>query len=255
MDVFIRYKYLLKLLIVKDLKLKYRQSFLGYLWSILNPLFVMIVLAVVFSTIFSGQVEHFPVYLLSGNMLYSFVRESSIHAMNSIIGNGSLIRKTYVPKYIFTLAAVTSDLINMLFSMMALFLVMLATGVPFTPYIFLAVIPLAELYVFSIGLGLFLAQANVFLRDIQHIWNPFVLIWMYVTPIIYPMKALSEPLQWIISRFNPLYYYVVLFRDFVMYGQVPWWPNVWRGGIFSILMLLIGLWSFARAKDRFILYI
>ena len=111
-----RYKDLLAQLVSRDIKLKYRRSFLGYLWSVLNPLMTMAVMSVVFSQMFKKGIENYPVYLLSGNILYSFMRESTTHGLTSITGNASLLKKTYVPKYIFTLSKVTSDLVNLGFS-------------------------------------------------------------------------------------------------------------------------------------------
>ena len=250
-----RYKNLLAQLVSRDIKLKYRRSFLGYVWSVLNPLLTMAVMTVVFSQLFKRSVEHYPVFLLSGNILYSFLRESTSHGITSITGSAALLKKTYVPKYIFTLSKVTSDLVNLGFSFCALLVVMLVTGVPFTWYVFLSIIPVLELYVFCVGLSLFLAQAAVFFRDIQYIWNPVTLAWMYLTPIIYPLDGLPAKLQWLISRLNPLYYYITAFRDAIMYSQPPQWVLIWRGAVIAVLMLVIGLWCFAKTKDKFILHI
>ena len=249
------YRGLMGLLIVRDLKLKYRRSFLGYLWSILDPLFTMIIMALVFSLMFGGRTEHFPAYLISGNILFGFMRESSSHAMSSITGNAALLKKTYVPKYIFTLSKITSDLVNLFFSFGALVLVILFTGVPFSWHMLLFWIPILELYVFCVGLGLFLAQLSVFFRDVQYIWHAVLTGWMYLTPLFYPIDVLPDSVQWLVVRFNPMFYYVTVFRDFVVYARFPWGPNIWRGGLIAVLMLLIGIWGFMRNKDRFILYI
>ena len=250
-----RYKDLLAQLVSRDIKLKYRRSFLGYLWSVLNPLMTMAVMSVVFSQMFKKGIENYPVYLLSGNILYSFMRESTTHGLTSITGNASLLKKTYVPKYIFTLSKVTSDLVNLGFSFCALLVVMLVTRVQFYFTIFLCLIPVIELYFFTLGLSLFLAQASVFFRDVQYIWGPVVLAWMYLTPLLYPIDALPPKLGWIVSHLNPLYYYVQPFRQAVMYAQLPDWTLVWRGALIAVVMLIIGLWSFAKAKDKFILHI
>lgn len=252
---FYRYKDLLIQLVERDIKLKYRRSFLGYIWSVLNPLMIMTVMTVVFSTMFQRNIDNFPVYLLTGNILFSFMRESSTHAIASITGSAALIKKTYVPKYIFTLSKVTSDLVNLLFSLGALLIVMLVTGTAFTWHMLLVFIPLFELYVFCVGLGLFLAQAAVFFRDILYIWGVVCTAWMYLTPIFYPLDMLSEQLQWLIVRFNPMFYYTTVFRDMVMRGTLGWSQNIWRGGLVAIFMLSLGIWSFLRNKDRFILYI
>lgn len=250
-----KFKDLFALLVERDIKLKYRRSFLGYLWSVLSPLGVMAVMALVFSKMFGRTIEYFPVYLLSGNMLFSFFREAATQSIYSVTGNAALLKKAYVPKYIFTVSKVTSNIVNLCFSLAALFIVMLITGVPFTWKIVLMVIPLALLYIFSIGMGLFLAQLNVFFRDIQYIWNVVMTAWMYLTPIFYSIDILPDWLQWAIPRFNPMYFYITVFRDVVVYGTFPWWNNVLYGAICAVLMLALGCWSFIRKKDKFILYI
>lgn len=166
-----KYKDLLILLVQRDIKLKYRRSFLGYVWSVLNPLLSMIVMVIVFSHMFSRGIENFPVYLICGNIMFNFMRDSSTQAMNSIISNAGLLKKVYVPKYIFTLSKVTSCFVNFLFSLGALLIVMIVTKTRFTLYFFMIVVPIAELYVFCLGLGMFLAAATVFFRDIRNIWS------------------------------------------------------------------------------------
>ena len=253
--VLLHYRGLMGILVARDIKLKYRRSFLGYLWSVLDPLFTMIIMAIVFTMMFKRTIPHFPAYLISGNILFGFMRESSSHAITSVTGNASLLKKTYVPKYIFTLSKITSDLVNLFFSFGALLLVIIFTGVPFSWYMLLFWIPILELYVFCVGLGMFLAQLSVFFRDVQYIWNAILMGWLYLTPLFYPIDALPDRVQWLIMRFNPMYYYVTVFRDFMVYQSSAWAPNIWRGAIIAVLALLIGIWSFIRNKDRFILYI
>ncbi|PWM33398.1 MAG: ABC transporter [Clostridiales bacterium] len=250
-----KYKDLISQLVIRDLKLKYRRSFLGYVWSILNPLLIMIVMTVVFSTMFSRNIENFPVYLLAGRTIFEFVTGSTTQAMHSVTANSALLKKAYVPKYIFTLSKITSALIDMVFSLGALIIVMVATHAKVTIYIVFFPIVLVQVYLFSLGLGFFLAQANVFFRDIQYIYKAVVTAWMYLTPIFYPIESLPEKIQYIITRFNPLYYYVAQFRDVIYVGQLPEVRLFWGGWVMAILMLLFGLWTFQKNKDKFILYI
>lgn len=252
---FYHYRNLLKELVSRDIKLKYRRSYLGYIWSVLSPLGIMIVMSIVFSTMFNRNIENFPVYLLSGNLLFSFMRESSMHAIFSITSSAALLKKTYVPKYIFTLSKVTSDLVNLFFSLGALIIVVLVTGVGFTWNFLLIIIPLILLYVFCVGLGLFLAALAVFFRDIQYIWNVVCTAWMYLTPIFYPIDLLPEQLQWAVTRLNPMYYFIDMFRDFTWAGTGTPGINVIRGSIVALVMVIIGTWTFMKSKDRFILYI
>ena len=252
---FWRYRDLLKLLVSKHLKLKYRRSFLGYLWSILNPLFIMIVMAVVFSTMFKRSIENYPLYLFCGQLLFNFMNHSTHQAISSITGSSSLLKKRYVPKYIFTLARITGGLVDLLLSFGALLIVMIATKAPFTWHALLFPMVIVQLYVFCVGLGLFLAQANVFFKDIQYIYNAITTAWMYLTPIFYDLGMLPEKLQWMIKHFNPMYFYVGQFRDLVWAGRLPGPAIVAAGCGAAVLMLIIGVWSFMRSKDKFILYI
>lgn len=252
---FWRYRDLMRLLVVKDIKLKYRRSFLGYLWSILNPLLTMVVMTIVFSTMFSRNIDNFPVYLFCGQLLFNFMNGTTHQAIFSVSGNAALLKKTYVPKYLFTVAKITSGLVDLIFSLGALVIVLIVTGAKVTPYALLFPFVLFQLYVFCIGLGLFLAQANVFFKDTQFIYNAVTTAWMYLTPIFYPMESLPENLIWCIKHFNPLYFYIGQFRDLVYYGRMPGHMIMLAGCGAAGIMLLLGMWSFMRSKDKFILYI
>ena len=220
LDTFQHYKPLLQQLVVKDIKLKYRRSFLGYMWSILNPLMIMIIMVLVFSNMFRFDIANYPVYLIVGQTIFNFVSEATNQAMFSITGNAALMKKTYVPKYIFTVSKVTSSFVNMVF-----------------------------------GLGLLLAQGTVFFRDIQYIYGAFLTAWMYLTPIFYPIQQLPFELMWIIKHFNPLYAYITQFRMIVLDGVFPDVRLIFYGFVVSLIMLLIGTLIFMKKQDHFILYI
>ena len=255
LKMFFKYRDLLILLVQRDIKLKYRRSVLGYVWSVLNPLLSMLVMVVVFSHMFNRGIVNYPVYLITGNVLFNFMRDSSTQAMNSIVNSAPLLKKVYVPKYIFTMSKVTSGFVNLFFSLGALVIVMIITGLRFSWYNLLIVIPLAELYVFCLGLGLFLAAATVFFRDIQNIWNVVTMAWMYLTPIFYTLDSMSPFMQYWIPKLNPMYIYITQVRDFVLNGGWPWLVLIWRGAFVAVLMLGLGLFVFTKAKDKFILYI
>lgn len=252
---FWHYKDLLKLLVSRNLKLKYRRSVLGYLWSVLNPLLTMIVMTVVFSTMFSRNLENYPVYLFCGQLLFNFMNTSTHQAISAITGNAALLKKSYVPKYIFVVAKITSGVVDLVLSFGALLIVILVTGAKITVYFPLCILVVAQLYVFCIGLGLFLAQANVFFRDTQFIYNAVTTAWMYLTPIFYPIESLSRELTWVVKHCNPMYFYVGQFRDLVYYGRMPGQMIVLAGCGAAAAMLAIGIWSFSRSEDKFILYI
>jgi lipopolysaccharide transport system permease protein len=243
-------------LVERDLKLKYRRSFLGYIWSVLNPLGIMLVMTAVFSSLFRFDVLYYPAYLIAGQILFNFMMESTNQSMFSIVGGASLLKKTYIPKYILTVSKVTSSIINLTFALVALLGVILVVRVPFTPFMLLFPVVLLQLYFFSMGLSLFLAQATVFFRDIQYIYAVITTAWLYMTPIFYPIEMLRDkPVGWIVENLNPMYFYVTQFRSVMLYGALPPTDIVLKGGAAAALMLVIGVQSFYKNQDRFILYI
>ena len=251
----IKYIELLKQLVLKDIKLKYRRSYLGYIWSILNPLLMMIVLTVVFSNLFKFDIPNFSAYLLTGQLIFGFVSEATSSSVTAIVHNASLIKKTYVPKYIFVLSKITSSLVNMLFAMIALILVMIFTQVEITLNVLWVPIIFLELYIFSLGLGLILSASTVFFRDIQYLWGVFTSIWMYLTPIIYPVSIISQEYRWWYDNLNPMVNYVEQFRNVILNGQSLSMESLSQGFIISIILLLVGIWFFNRKENEFILYI
>ncbi len=255
LQIFFQYRDLMFLLVDRDIKLRYRRSVLGWVWSVLNPLLDMLVKVIVFSYLFSRNIPNYPVYLISGQLMYSFMRESSTQALSSIPGNAAMLKKIYVPKYIFTLSKINSAFVNLLYSLIALLMVMLFTRVKFTFWWFMIVIPIVELYVFCVGLGLFLAALNVFFRDIGNIWSVLTLAWMYLTPIFYDLDVLSPKLRHWMPRLNPLYMYIRQVRDFILAGTWERYMLTVRGGYLALLMLAFGLFVFTKTKDKFILYI
>lgn len=250
-----KYRALIRQLVLKDIKLKYRRSFLGYLWSVLNPMLVMVVMYLVFSHMFRFDVENYPAYLMIGQTLFTFMTEATNQAIYSITGNSALLKKVYVPKYIFTLSKVTSSLVNLLFSMGAMLLVFIFTNVEFSIYMLLMPAVLLELYLFCVGLGLFLAQAAVFFRDIQYIYSVLTTAWMYLTPMFYPMDQLPEGMQQAVRMLNPMYHYITQFRTLVLYHALPDAGTLCYGVIAALLFLALGTWSFLKSQDKFILYI
>ena len=252
---FWKYRDLLKLLVTRDIKLKYRRSFLGYVWSVLNPLLIMIVMTVVFSTMFKRNIENFPVYLFCGQLLFNFMNNSTHQAIFSLTGNAALLKKTYVPKYIFTIAKITSGVVDLVFSLGALVIVMVATRAQISWTALLFPFVLLQLYLFCAGLGLFLAQANVFFKDTQFIYNAATTAWLYLTPIFYPFDMLPQWLMWLVKHLNPMYFYIGQFRDLIYSCTLPGPMIVLAGWGTAIAMLAVGIISFCRSEDNFILYI
>lgn len=249
-----RYTPLFQQLIIKDIKLKYRRSILGYIWSILNPLMIMIIMVFIFSNMFRWDIPNYPVYLIIGQTFWNSMADATNQTMWSITGNAALMKKTYVPKYIFSISKVTSCFVNTLFSLGALLIVFIVCRVTPNWYMFLLPVCLLELYIFEIGLGMFLAQATVFFRDVQYIYGAFLTAWMYATPIFYPATLLPKKI-FAILRFNPMYVYIQQFRQISLQGSLPGWHLWGYGFLVSFIMLLLGVWSFYKNQDKFILYI
>ncbi len=251
---FKKYQPLLNELIARDIKTKYRRSLLGVLWTILNPLLMMIVLSVVFSNLFRFDIEYFPVYLLSGQLIFNFFSESTTNAMSAIIANGPLIRKIYVPKYMFVLSRIFSSTINLLASFTALICVILVMRVRLHFTVLLSVIPLFLIVLFSLGTGLILAAVTVKFRDVMHLYSVFTTALMYLTPVIYPMSILPSWLEKIVLL-NPITNILIMFRDFMIYGTFPSVFSVIVGFGEVVIILFLGVWLFYKNQDEFILHI
>ena len=253
-EKFYKYRYLLLDLVKKDLKIKYRRSVLGFGWSILNPLLMMMVITAVFENLFRSNIENFPIYYLTGYLFFSFLTEATNMSLHSITASAALIKKVYIPKYIFPLEKCIFSFVNMLFSFIATILVMLFLKVKITGSFFLFLIPMFYIFVFTVGLSLFLAAATVFFRDIEHLYGVFTTAWMYLTPVFYPMEMLPDFMVKVMS-FNPLYHYILYFRALILGNHIPDLRSNLVCISFSVLMLIVGAVFFKKSQDKFILYI
>jgi lipopolysaccharide transport system permease protein len=187
-------------------------------------------------------------------MLFMFMAGAVSRSLPSVLGNATLLKKIYVPKYIFTLAVVTSEFVTFLFSLGAVFVIMLATQVPFTPRFLLIIIPIIEVFIFSLGLGLFMAQATVFFRDMVYIWQILSTAWLYLSAIFYPVSILPDLLHHLVTRYNPMYFYIDIFRNFTIGTAMSSPDMIVRGAVAAVGMLIIGLVTFSYSKNKFILY-
>ena len=251
---FNRYKHLLRLLVKRDFISRYRKSVLGVLWSLLNPLLTMLVMTLVFSYIFRFQIENFPVYLLSGQIIFGFFNESTTQAMNSVISNEGIIKKVYVPKYVFPVARVLSSLVNLLFSLIAFLLVFIITRAPFHWTILLLPIPIIYTFVFSCGVAMLLSSLAVFFRDLQYLYGVFLTLLMYLTPLFYPVEILPEALLPFMG-FNPIYHFIDYVRCVALYGTIPdLWSNIVCIG-FALAALCCGVYVFMTQQEKYILHL
>ena len=214
----------------------------------------LMVLSVVFSNLFKFDIENFPLYLLSGQVIFNFFNDTTTSSMGAIISNSSLIKKIYVPKYLFVLSRVFSSFINLMASFTALMLVMLALRVELSWTVILAPIPLLFLVMFSLGIGLILAAITVKFRDIMHLYSVFTTALMYLTPVIYPMSILPNWLAPIV-RANPVTNILLMFRDVMLNGNLPSLVGIVIAFVETVLALGIGLYVFYKNQDQFILNI
>lgn len=251
---FKKFQPLLQELVARDIKIKYRRSVLGVLWTLLNPLCMMIVLSVVFSNLFKFDVENFPLYLLSGQVVFTFFSDSTTSSMTAIINNASLIKKIYVPKYLFVLSRVFSSFINLMASFTALLLVMVATRAELHWTVLFVPVPMLLLVGFCLGIGLILSAITVKFRDIMHLYSVFVTALMYLTPMIYPMSILPEWLYPIV-RLNPITNILLMFRDVMLNNKGIDIVSLIVAIIEMLIVLLIGLRVFYKSQDEFILNI
>lgn len=249
-----QYRFLLRQLVSRDFKTKYKRSVLGVFWSFLNPLLTMLVQYVVFSTLFKSDIPNYPVYLLTGIVCFSYFSESVNQCMVSITGNANLITKVYVPNYIFPLSKAISSGINLLLSMIPLILVALITGLNIRTTILLLPIGLICLFMFCLGLGMLLATSMVFFRDTQFLWGVASMLWMYGTPIFYPESIIPANLM-TLYKINPLYHILRFFRTVLISGVSPE-PKAYLLCIIACAVpLMLGLWAFKKNQDKFILFV
>ncbi|WP_270566741.1 ABC transporter permease [Clostridium beijerinckii] len=249
---FVKYEFLLHQLVERDFKTKYKRSVLGILWSFFNPLLTMLVQYIVFSTVFKSDIPNFPVYLLSGVVVFNFFSEACGMGLMSIIGNASLITKVYVPKYIYPISRVFSSVINLLLSLIPLLFVMLITGTKITFSILLMPFGLICTLLFCIGMAFILSSAMVFFRDTQFLWNVVSLLWMYATPLFYPETIIPDKFGFIL-KINPMYHFIRFVRITILQGVSPEPMSYLYCMVFSLGTLFIGALVFKKTQDKFVL--
>lgn len=252
--LYCRYRFLLKQLVSRDFKAKYKRSVLGMAWSFLNPLLTMAVQYVVFSTLFKSDTPNYPVYLLSGIVFFNFFSEAVSVGMTSITGNASLIKKVYMPKYIYPFSKLFSSLINFGLALIPLFLVMLVTGTAIRPSVLLLLYDIFCLLCFVMGMILLLSTAMTFFQDTQFLWGVISMLWMYLTPLFYPESIIPQSLL-TLYHMNPMYQYITFARICIIDGVSPE-PMAYLWCLLSsVLVLLLGIWTFKKQQDKFVLYL
>lgn len=251
---FNKYRFLLGELVKKDIKLKYRRSYLGIFWTLLEPLLTTAVLTVVFSNLLGRGGKTFPVYILTGRLLYTFFSNATKAAMKSIRSNSAMIKKVYVPKYIYPFSSILSNYVIFSISLIILFLAAILFQVMPTLYLLQIFIPLVMILILSLGVGMILATLAVFFRDLEYLWSVALMLIMYTCGIFYHVEDLKLGNHSWIFNLNPLYLIIVNFRDAV-FGNPLNKEAVILSAAYSLGSLLIGILLFYKKQDDFILNI
>jgi ABC-type polysaccharide/polyol phosphate export permease len=252
-----RYRDLVLALVARELKVRYRRSAIGFLWTMLQPLLMMLVLQVVFSSLFRFELDYgnYAVYALAGILFWNFFSQSIVASMNSLRGNAQLLRKLPIPKEVFPLATVISGVINLCLAVIPLLLILIATRHPLTPALLFLPISILLAAVFTLGAGLLLSPLAVFFSDVVEMIGVLLSILMYLTPVFYPMSILEGTRFFPLVRFNPVRSILEVFRDPIYQGEVPPLSHLTVCVGITITVLLVGAVAFRRSSDRIPFYI
>ena len=253
-DSILQNRFILSELVKKGIRLKYRRSYLGIVWSLLEPLLTMIVLTIVFGTLMGVKDETFPVYILAGRLFYGFFSQSTTAALKSIRVNSSIIKKVYVPKILYPLSAVIFNYVIFLISLIVLAIVSIVLKVYPTLYLVQAVLPLIVLFLLGLGVGLIMSTIGVFFRDMEYLWNVLLMLIMYTSAIFYMPERLLKSGWGFVLKLNPLYCTIACFRDSI-FGRPLEIKLLCYSFLFSVLAIIFGIFIFKKNEDRFILNI
>lgn len=251
---FLDYRFLLTELVKKGIRLKYRRSYLGIIWSLIEPILTTIILVIVFGTLFNNKRPDFPLYIVIGRLLFTFFQQSTNKACRSIRANSGMIKKVYIPKYFFPLADVLFNYVIFLLSLTVIIPVCIYTKTWPDAKIWHIIPALIYLLAFATGVSLILATLNVFFRDIEYLWNVAVLLIMYMSAIFYyPERIMESGFAWIL-KYNPVFCIIDLFRSGFLDNHATWWDFLYPLGA-SVVVLIVGLVVFKKTEDEFILHI
>jgi lipopolysaccharide transport system permease protein len=255
-----QYRELVKNLVIRDLKVRYKNSVLGVLWSLLNPLLMTVVFTVVFTLMVPSDIPNFPVFFMCGFLPWSFFSSSVAGATTSIVGNAHLVKKVYFPREILPLSVTLSNLVNFLLALIVLFGMILVFRTRLTPAVLMLPLIIFVQLIFTVGMGLLLSTANVFYRDTQHILEVVLQAWFFLTPIFYPITILPESQQilgftvdiqlWL-RRLNPMASLVASYRDVLYRGEPTGLDFFLRTAAQCFAVLVIGYLVFWRFSPVF----
>ena len=253
-------RFILQQLVMKDFKLRYRRSVLGVVWSVLNPLLMMMIMSFVFSYFLRGSsVENYPLYLIVGNITFSLMNEATSGGLSSIISAAPLLKKVKVDRWVFPVQKVLSAMVNFALSLIAVVLVMLFFRVAPTWHLVWMLPALALLMVFCIGISLLIGSAAVFFRDMVHLWSVAITAWNYLTPVFWDMSLLTTAgaphIVLLVVKANPMYNYIDMMRCAIVYQSSPTLTVVLLAVFWAVLALVVGVYVFRKTEHKFILYV
>lgn len=249
-----QYGFLLESLVLREIKVRYRRSFLGIIWTLLNPILMMIIFTAIFSTLFARSVQNFPVYFLSANLAWQVFAQSTVLAMTSMVRGAPLYKRIHVPKYIFVLAAVISDVINYLIALIPLALLLLLVGHPLRPALLFFPVGVCIIVLFTLGVSFIMATICVFFDDITQLYAVILQATMYLTAIFYPIDIVPARFR-VVIHLNPMYHMVELVRRPIYYGQLPSAETLLVSTALAFGALALGWTMFSRLSDRFAYYV
>jgi len=242
--------FLLGEIVKKNFSAKYKDSTLGILWTVLNPLLMMALFTIMFSTIFGGRIHNYPFYFLCGRCLFTFFSGASIVSMHALKGNKNILQRTPAPKYIFVLGGIISEFLNFIISLILLVGVMIITHAPFywntIPF---SIIPVISLSIMVTGLGFMLSIVCVFYSDVIHLWNVISTMVMYASAVFYPMDIIPEPYHQFLIL-NPMFWVIDQFRCFVYLGVFPDGGNMINSILLSLIILVFGIIIFKKYENK-----
>lgn len=244
------YREMLKNLVIKDLRTRYRESVLGFFWTLINPLLLLLIYSIVFKTIMRMDIENYSIFLFSGLLPWQFHQTVISNNTSIIINNSGLIKKVYFPSEILPLSSTIAGAINYLLCLIILFISMVVVGVPITLNVMFFPLILLIQMIFIVGLSLGLSSLNVYFRDLEHIVGILMTAWFYLTPVFYPLSMVPERYQ-AIFKLNPMTHIEQAYREIFYYGKAPNMETLALCFLFSLIFLLIGLILFGNLKKRF----
>jgi ABC-type polysaccharide/polyol phosphate export permease len=246
-----QYREVLWQLVRQFLTLRYRRTLLGYLWTLINPVLMMGVTAVVFATLFKLDLPTYIVFLFAGMVPWNFFSMCTTQSCTAFIHNEGLIKKIYLPKVIFPLSMALGMLVDSMLSLVALFLVILPFGAPVTPALLMLPFAYLLLFLFTFGVSLVMSVATVFFRDLQYVIGVLMQAWFFLTPVMYRHDALTGKVAWVVAL-NPMVAFIELFRAPLVQGQLPSLHAVAVSAGVALVALALGFWTLVAQEKKIV---